>query len=165
MSELMVSNGTLVVPSATGEARTFNIHDTQAAEGMLGEVAVMTKAKAPIFLDLFNQAMLKTRKVMSPIQALKNAAKDELARVRATIILEVVPDYLEKRKANQRSPYGSEDIREAIVVTQDSYRRALDVFQQLEAAYQYLDDSYQAFKNAYFAIQALVKEFEPERNV
>lgn len=165
MSELEVQDGLLSIPLPNGSSKTFNVKELLFAEAQLADVALASKAKAPYLLDLFNRSMLAARKIATQLLVLKNKAKQNLDQTRSNIILDTVPAYLKEKGGAQRSPYGSEDIREAIVNTQDSYTKALDLYQQIQATEIWLDDYFQAFKNAYFAVQILAREYEPERNV
>lgn len=162
---LLGANEALVVPTAGGGARTFDLRDVLSAETRLPEVEFANRAKGGMLLDLFNRAMLSTRKVAGVLLAMKNDAKLELGRVKGSIILETVPEYLKKTGGAARSPYGSEDIREAIIATQETYQKALSTLNQIEAAEIWLNDYFNAFKNAYFAVQTLCKEFEPSNHV
>lgn len=164
MSELYLSTDVLVIPTVDGRGATVDMKKIHKASARIGELAYMTRAKSGEFLATFIRAVREARDARAMVKGQFGAWKKKLRRIKGEVVLDRGPDKLrEKGLASARSPAGSEDLRNALVDTDEEYGDAQDKLLQVEAALDHLENAVEELSMAYFATQSLIKGFEPSR--
>lgn len=151
--------GTLVVPSGLPNLSplSLDVGEINEVESRIQEIAFVTPVKAPELLSVFNKAYGDLVQMISGVQFQFELAKQHMNKVRAIVLLDKVPQILKDRGlASAKSPMGSEDLRQAILDTDQEYIDAQqNVFQikcilmLLEGKQQTIDKAYTAVKKVY----------------
>lgn len=126
------------------------------AERRLGEVAIVTRYKAPELMSVLNDGYVvaaKARAILARQVALRETALDAL---RALISLERAPRYLQEQGlATGRSPAGSEDQRKAIIARDPEYQQATNELTELRALMEVYAIRAKALDRAFAAVKAI----------
>lgn len=165
MSQLYLSTEVLVIPTVDGKGATVDMKNIHKARARIHELAAMTRAKAGEFLAMLIRASREARDGRGLVKVHFGAWKKKLRKIRGEVILDRGPEKLkEKGLASTRSPAGSEDLRNALVDTDEKYDEAQDNLLKVEAALDHLENTVEELSMAYFSAQALIKGFEPSRS-
>lgn len=143
---------TLSLPRGTPDLSTLiiDLENINRLEARMAEIGGATKETAAELMQAFNEGYSELTKAMAKIsyeynQALKNSNKR-----RGIVLIDIAPEKLKnKGLATSRSPGGSEDLRKAVLDTDEEYLKLLDVLYALEAAYEFLKGKAKSFENAY----------------
>lgn len=118
----VVNESRIVCPRAVSGTLVFDLEYFAWAESRAIEVATVTPLKAPELLTAFNRAWAECHKHVALLQYEITQAEAEVNRVKAEVLLDRVPAILkEKGLSNPRSPAGSEDMRQAILDSDQDY--------------------------------------------
>lgn len=158
MSELLMSEDALQVPSSSGRPLVFDMRKVHKAERRLFELASITKAKAGELQATMIDAYGEARRYYAILKAEFGRCKQKTRSVRGTIVLDKAPDILKANGlASARSPAGSEDLRDSVVNIDRDYIEATDTLLQVEAAMDHMESTAEKLKMAYYAIRDLVQ--------
>jgi hypothetical protein len=128
-------------------------------EARISEVATVTPTKAPELLATFNRAALKADELANSLEFEQQIAARESDKIKAQILLDDVPKILaEKGLSTNKSPLGSEDLREAIINSNAKYTESIDRQDQLKALTKMFRTKYNAFERAFRSVKSLVAE-------
>ncbi len=166
MSELLLNaDEAFVVPSCTGRPHCFDMRRVFRAESRLIELSGLTKAKAGELLHCFIQAFDDAKTHLATLRGEHMRSKQKVRSVRAVVVLDKASKVLqEKGLASTRSPAGSEDLRSAVVDSNQDYLDAAEHFAQIEAAVEFMEGKVEVLKMAYFSTNKLSDSFEGRRD-
>lgn len=160
MSDLILgANEALVFPSGNGidAPVALDLRTVFRAETRLIELQAVTRAKAGELLHTFIEAWKEARTAQARASNQCVVAKRRLKEIRAEVVLDRALDILkDKGLVSTRSPSGSEDLREAVVVRDRSYQAASERLEQIQAVVELMEIKAETFKMAYFAVNKLV---------
>lgn len=151
----------IVCPRGKGETQALALDMTNCykAEGRIQEVAFVTPHKAPELLAVFNETFLELTRYLSQLDYELNVAERAANKVRAIILLDKVPEILKERGlATAKSPLGSEDIRTAILDTDQEYQEALERCDKIRAISKLLQGKLKAIEMAYTSVKKIIGE-------
>lgn len=128
-----------------------------SAERRISEISFVTAAKAPELLAAFNEAYVCAARYYARLELELDRAHNRAQRRRAIIILDEVPGIVkEKNLATSRSPMGSEDIREAIVMKDDLYFSMQDKISAFRATKEFVYMKMRSLEMAYNAVKKIL---------
>lgn len=151
----------LYCPPGNGEGEPIVIDMAYWArlEQRIQEVAIVTPAKAPELLATFNRAALDLDRLANNLELEHQLAVRRAEKIRGQILLDEVPGILKaKGLATERSPMGSEDMRQAILSQNTQYQCALDSADMIKAMTRVIRGKYDAFERAFRSVRTLVGE-------
>lgn len=120
------------------------------------EVAYVNKETAPELLSTFNQAYCEVLRMMTQIAFEKTQAVKYADMRKAIVILEVAPAKLkEKGLATQRSPGGSEDLRQAVLALDTEFLDLQDKVNMIQSVYDFLKVKAKNFENSYNSVKKI----------
>jgi len=125
------------------------------AERRLHDLAIVTPGNAPEFMGEMNASAHITMNHVSEITRELIFARQALDRRKAVVILEVLPEKLISLK--DRGIKANEDIREAILATDNEYMGLRDRVECLEAASIHLDNKVKSFVRAFNAARSIME--------
>jgi hypothetical protein len=149
----------LMFPSGNGLDKdvVLDLRTVYKAEARLIELQAVTRVKAGELLHCFITAWKEAREHLARANKQLVVAKRRLKEVRAEVVLDRALDVLkEKGLVSSRSPSGSEDLREAVVVTSKAYQGASERVEAIGAVAELLEIKAETFKMAYFAVNKLL---------
>lgn len=145
--------------STTGTPVELNLSKVYATEQRIPEIAFITPHKAPELLARFNEAFLDLVKYIPMVKYELVQAKREANKRRSIVLLDLVPEILKaKGLTNAKSPAGSEDLRRAILETDEEYERLCRQGEKIEAIIELLEGKLKALEWAYTATKKIVGE-------
>jgi hypothetical protein len=160
MSDLILgANEALVFPSGNGldAPIALDLRSVFKAEARLIELHHVTRMTAGELLHCFIEAWRDARTAQARARKQLVVSKRKLKEVKAEIVLDRALDVLKaKGLISTRSPSGSEDLRESVVVRDPAYQRASETMEQIEAAVEFLEIKAEVFKMAYFSVNKLI---------
>lgn len=152
--ELACPRGTKGLPPLV-----FDMSSIYDVEARISEVAFVTPHKAPELLARFNEAFLELTRLITATEYEQIQAKKNANRIRSIILLDKAPQILkEKGLATAKSPAGSEDLRNAVLDSDDEYQSALDRADQITAVIKLLQGKLKAFEMAYSSVKKIIGE-------
>lgn len=158
-SDILIQD-TLVIPAAPAIGVTKQIIDLGSIirlESRLDEVAIITREKGPELLAAFNHATLDCSRLVANIQCRYNKAQRAAAQRAAIVRLDEAKERLTaKGLVSPKSPVGSEDLRDAVVVSDNQYNELLDYCDFLKAALTLVQGKLKAFERAYFSVHKIL---------
>lgn len=146
---------TLVVPAGDPSKPEIRIDLSQIliAEGRQGEVAMVTPMKAPELLAVFNSAWLAVNREVTQLVYQRDVAEKEVERRKATVLLEVVTDFLK-----EKGIASSTDTRKAVIDLDSEYIVRQDTYDQLSAAVEHLKGKQKSFENSFTSVKKIMGE-------
>ena len=145
--------------SVAGSTIELNMNKVYATERRIPEIAFITPHKAPELLARFNEAFLDLVKYIPMVKYEHIQAKREANKRRSIVLLDLVPEILKtKGLTNAKSPAGSEDLRRAILETDEEYERLSRQCEKIEAIIELLEGKLKALEWAYTATKKIVGE-------
>lgn len=154
-----VARGQIVAPRArpADGYLTWDVSGIHQAEQRTEEVSTVTRDKAPELLATFNKAYADASEIRTRLEYELDVVKNEIERLRASIILDRVPTILrEKGLASAKSPAGSEDLRTAIINSDPDYRELVDRRGMLECVIALVKVKADKIQRAYSSVSKLV---------
>jgi len=151
----MPNDATIEVPGAKAEdkRRVIDLSDIYAAEVRQQEIAMVTPMKAPELLYAFNRAWLTVDQLVKQLTETETAAKREVERVKADLLLNRVEDILK-----QKGVGSTKDTRDAVIVLDQKYSDAQDRADQLHATVEWLKGKRDGFENAFTSVKKIMGE-------
>ncbi len=142
----------LKIPRGTPDMAPMEIElgEIEAIELRKPEMAYVNRETAPELMYVFNKGYSDTFRLMINIsfeytQAVKHANKRK-----AIVTLEVAPDILAKKGLRT-----SEDLRKAVIDSDDEYLALQDKVHIIEAAYEFLKGKAKGFEMAYQSVKKI----------
>jgi hypothetical protein len=151
----------LSIPRGLAGVADLQIETTsvQSAEARIAEVASVTPEKAPELLATFNKAYLDACEVVNQLETELVYAKRNVDKVRSVIVLERVPKLLiDRGLANAKNPFGSEDIRRAVIDGDEEYQKASDAADIITAHSRLMKDKAKAIEMAFSSVKRILQE-------
>ncbi len=149
----------IICPQGNGTGAPFTI-DLKAilkAEARVIEVQNVTPMKAGELLATFTICWRELHAHVSQMEFQKTEAQRVVDRVRATILLDKIPEELIRRKmATTKAPLASADVREAIIVMDPDYDEAFGRLRQIEAVVELLRGKLKSFEWAYMSVKKMM---------
>jgi hypothetical protein len=152
---MLTTETTLTLPAGDPLAPDILL-DLQAilmAEIRQGEVANVTPQKAPELLAVFNENWRDLHKVITQLTAERNRAEKEVAKRKAVLLLEIVPQRL-----SQKGIASTADTREAVVTLDEKHCMLQERADQIEAIVEYLKGKLKSFENAFSSVKKIMGE-------
>lgn len=156
---ILEGNKAIVVPSARpgGEPLVLDMREVYRAEGRMHEIQFINRTKAGELLYATINATRLSREHVGKLSLELSRAKRYLEEVRAGVVLDTALQTLkDKGLITTRSPSGSEDMRESVVVTSPEYQEGRDRLEQIQATLSWVDTKARFFDMCYFSIQKLI---------
>lgn len=122
-----------------------------SAEARAEEIAVVTPQKAPELLALFNRAYLDASNFFARTKLEQARAEDELAQIRAEILIDKIPGILKEKKLSS-----SADVRQALIDSDPDYQDAKDRLARLDATVEYMKGKMKFLENAYSSVKKIM---------
>ena len=149
----------LLVPSITGKPLVLELRSVYEIEARIHEVAGLTRGKAPELMSTFNKTYGKLHDLVFDLNLEKILAERKLSEIKSVVILDQVPQILKERGlANNRSPLGSEDLREAILAQNSDYQNTLVIVKQIECAIELLNGKMRSIQMAYQSVKKVYED-------
>jgi hypothetical protein len=137
----------------------FDLAVVDRAESRVMEIATVTPTKAPELLASFNAAYIVAIKAQAAIQHELVVAKRLAEKARATALLDRVPDILkQKGLSTPKNPMGSEDIRTAVLESDEQYSQALDRVNFITCILELVKGKAKGVEMAYNAVKKVLGE-------
>lgn len=137
----------------------IDLTNVYRAEGRIPEVAFVTPQKAPELLAVFIDAYASLAKHIVAVDFERSQAERAANKLRAIILLDKVPTILkDKGLTSARSPSGSEDLRKAILDSDEEYTSALDKIDQLNALVELIKGKSRSVEMAYTSVKKIIGE-------
>lgn len=149
---------TLILPRGTLGAGELVLQMANLAhiESRKRESAYVNKETAPELMKVFNEGYCEAQRMMVQVSYEYTMALKEANKRRSIVILDKAPTILkEKGLVNARSPGGSEDLRRAVLESDDEYLALQDTVSLLEAAYELLKGKAKGFEQSYLAVKKI----------
>ena len=147
----------LVVRRSNGSSLAVNLRTLIEAEHRCDEVESVTPSKAPELLSFLNRACRETHQLALMVLKEKQRGERDAKRIRGRLILDEIPTLLkEKGLASARSPAGNEDLREAVLDTNEEYLAAQETVQYLDSVYELINGKLQSFSRAFYAVKGVI---------
>lgn len=128
-------------------------------ESRIQETAFLTPVKAQELMALFNKSFCDISNMISQVEFEYKMAKKKLSEIRAVILIDRLPTILkEKGLSSNKSPTGSEDIRNAILEMDPNYSHVQEIIIQLECILSLLEGKRSSIDKAYTSAKAVYKE-------
>ena len=128
-------------------------------EARIQEVAVVTSEKTAELLSTYNQDCLDLDSIVNKLELEVQLATRAAEGVKATILLDKVPTILAAKKlATAKNPMGSEDLRNAILGTDQEYQDALQKVDMLKALTKLMRGKRDAFERAWRSVRAIASD-------
>lgn len=159
---MIITDSELVCPSGTpgNPPIIVNLARIHEAETREGELAYITKSKAPELMAFFIKYWKKTNDIMIDLRSEKNKAEKALKRRKAELTLDAV-NLLKAKNVGSTA-----DTREAIIELDEQYQQLEDTYDQIEACVEFLKGKVQAFESSFRATKSIMGEstFTPPGN-
>jgi len=137
----------------------FDLTDVSKTEARIVEIAAVTGAKAPELLAAFNRAYLDCSRAMAGLEAEVAGSKRNVMRVKSRLLLDVVPGILAaKGLATAKSPMGSEDLRQAVLDSNDEYLAAQELLSKHECYLELVKGKMKGIEMAFSSVKRIVGE-------
>lgn len=131
------------------------------AERRIDEIAITNVHKAPELSSCFLKAFSVLVDHLNVINKELVKAENAVSMAKAVVMLDRAPEILKaKGLVSSKSPSGSEDLRNAVLVLDKDYQFALDVYQELEAYYELIKTKKDTMDKAYMAVRKIMGEVE-----
>ncbi len=140
-----------VVPSSSGAELSIPLQRILVAEHRAEEISFITPGKAPELLTIFNRAYLDASDAYSKLRYERDRAEDEVAKIKAEILLDRVPDILKAKNIAS-----SADVRQAIIDSDPDYRNARERVSFIEASLEYVKGKMKFLENSYTSIKKIM---------
>jgi hypothetical protein len=154
------SSTTLSIPRPLQGLNPFEVDLTLAyqAEGHLKEIATAGSGNALFLVSKFARAYNALGRAYGMLYKEVGSAAIDSRKRRAHIILDLAPAKAkEKGLSSQRSPTGSEDVREAICYSDPDYCAIEEYRAALEAAKELVFIKLQAMRMGYEAVKSIIR--------
>jgi hypothetical protein len=158
----MTTNVSSIISTVSGLAAdglTIDVDRIKYATSRLNEVAFFNATKAPELLYTFTWAISEVADKLPTIGMAYDKAKAKLERRRAVVILDEAAEILKaKGLVSSKSPNGTEEQRECIVLLDQEYQVLQDKVAELKAAYALFSSKLKDFENAYNSVKKLMDQ-------
>lgn len=163
---ILGADSVMVIPTAPGRAvLTLDVRSVLKTEGRLQEIQAVTRLKAGELMHSFNQACLDSKKHVNEITKELAYAERHLAKVKAHVIFDKIPDFLSKKGlTNGKSPMGSEDLRTTLLNADDEFAEASEIVSGMKASIEFFEIRHKSFERAYYAVHKLTDIRERTQN-
>ncbi len=166
MSDLILgADEALVFPSGNGKDQpvVIDLRTVFAAERRLVELNHVTRMKGGELLRCYIEAYRDARQALGRAQAQLVVAKRKVKEAKAEVILDKAVDTLKaKGFISTRSPSGSEDLRDSVVVRDTTYQSVVERMEAIEVVVNFLETKTEVMKMAYFAVNKLIDPVEKQ---
>jgi len=150
---MLIEGTTVRVPCPTEDAPelVLDLEKILLAEVRQGEVAMVTPFKAPELLAFFNKIWLDLDEMVKDLEAAENKAKQEVARVRARLLLNEVEAVIQKKGVAS-----TKESRDAVIVLDERFITAQDRVDAIHATSEWLKGKIESFENSYTSVKKIM---------